>query len=410
MDWMCDIIIVRWLTKGCNMILKSFAYKEHGGQPNEWSIDKFEVNELFNLLIGINATGKSRTITKIRYLAELISGARPIFSVGFDDPSGTYMTELYDKDDTYQYTLEIDNGVICNEELRINDEQHPKIKRGAGGISEIFTTEVQRNVKFQLPQNQLVVLSRRDALQHPYLEKLFTWANGERMYSFGSRFGQDTFLAKANSDNISVNPHDMNASVALYAKGTREYPKSFENSVIQAMSQIGYNLEKIEIGPISSVAAALVQPITNGAPLYSFYIAEKGNTAVIKQYDISQGMFRALALIIQLTYNKFSHSSSTILIDDIGEGLDFNRSSSLIKLVLELARESNTQIIMSTNDRYVMNGVDLEYWQIIDRVAGKCKIYNIRNEPKKFEDFQYLGLNNFDFLRTNFIHSDWTPE
>jgi hypothetical protein len=49
---------------------------------------------------------------------------------------------------------------------------------------------------------------------------------------------------------------------------------------------------------------------------------------------------------------------ATILIDDIGEGLDFDRSSRLIKLLIEIAEKNeNIRLIMSTNDRFVMNAV-----------------------------------------------------
>jgi hypothetical protein len=64
---------------------------------------------------------------------------------------------------------------------------------------------------------------------------------------------------------------------------------------------------------------------------------------------------------------------------------------------------------MSTNDRFVMNNVPLEYWQVIQRDGGKCKIFNYKNSKEKFDDFEYTGLNNFDFLATDFINSEWEP-
>jgi ABC-type Mn2+/Zn2+ transport system ATPase subunit len=123
---------------------------------------------------------------------------------------------------------------------------------------------------------------------------------------------------------------------------------------------------------------------------------------------MSQGMFRALSLIIQITFNTLKKLSTTILIDDIGEGLDFERSAKLINLLVELAEKNdNIQLIMSTNDRYVMNNVPFKYWQLIDRKGCVCKVYNYRNSQEIFDEFKYTGLNNFDFLATDFIHSEW---
>jgi ABC-type lipoprotein export system ATPase subunit len=46
-----------------------------------------------------------------------------------------------------------------------------------------------------------------------------------------------------------------------------------------------------------------------------------------------------------------------VLIDDIGEGLDYERSSNLIKLLLKKMKKESIQLIMSTNDRFVMNNI-----------------------------------------------------
>ena len=68
-------------------------------------------------------------------------------------------------------------------------------------------------------------------------------------------------------------------------------------------------------------------------------------------------MFRALSLITQITYSQLTSTPSCILVDDIGEGLDYERASALIKLVVEKARGKSIQLIMATNDRFVMNSV-----------------------------------------------------
>lgn len=144
------------------------------------------------------------------------------------------------------------------------------------------------------------------------------------------------------------------------------------------------------------------------ATVSGYMFVKKNINTDIYQHNMSQGMFRALSLIIQITYNTLKKLSTTILIDDIGEGLDFERSSKIITLLVDLAeKDNNIQLIMSTNDRFVMNNVQLEYWQIIQRDGGQCKVSNCHNAKDKFDEFQYTGLNNFDFLATDFINSTW---
>ena len=65
------------------------------------------------------------------------------------------------------------------------------------------------------------------------------------------------------------------------------------------------------------------------------------------------------------------------------------------------------QLIMSTNDHYVMNNVPLEYWQVIQRKGGECRVFNYQNSKEKFDEFEYMGLNNFDFLATDYLNSKW---
>ena len=65
------------------------------------------------------------------------------------------------------------------------------------------------------------------------------------------------------------------------------------------------------------------------------------------------GMFRALSIIVQVNYSVLADTPSCILIDDIGEGLDFERSCDLIDVLISKAKNSSVQLLMATNDRFV---------------------------------------------------------
>ena len=122
-----------------------------------------------------------------------------------------------------------------------------------------------------------------------------------------------------------------------------------------------------------------------------------------EQAEISQGMFRALSLFIQINYSLLASKPSCIVIDDIGEGLDYQRSSSIIKIVIEKAETGLVQLIMSTNDEFIMNGVPIEYWSFIERTPGRAKLHNIYNSREKIEEFKFIGLNNFDLFTSEFL-------
>jgi energy-coupling factor transporter ATP-binding protein EcfA2 len=387
------------------MILKNFEYSEFDGQPNYWKLNKFSLNDKVNLLVGKNATGKSRTLNRIASLAGLLTGQQPL-SLEIVD-SVKFLSIFSEGSREYQYSLETKSRFIFSERL-IMDGQ-PKFERRPDGIGQMYYEKEGKNIQFHISDNRLIISSRRDTIQHPYLESLFKWADGLRYYYFGSsrEMGQKNILATVNLEEFSngdINPHDTIQVNELYLRGRKEFGDDFNGKIIGYMREIGYDVSGLTVD--KNPYTAIIEE--DKSPLYMLCIKELDRNADLYQTGMSQGMFRALSLLIQITYNVMKNISSVILIDDIGEGLDFDRSSRLITILIEIAERNDAiQLIMSTNDRYVMNNVPLEYWQIIQRSGGECHVFNYRNKKEKFEEFRYMGLNNFDFLATDYINSDW---
>jgi ABC-type transport system involved in cytochrome bd biosynthesis fused ATPase/permease subunit len=98
-----------------------------------------------------------------------------------------------------------------------------------------------------------------------------------------------------------------------------------------------------------------------------------------------------------------SNISSCILIDDIGEGLDYERSTKLIKLIVDKAKGKSIQLIMATNDRFIINNIPLQYCTIAHRFGNNTVCANHRNSKKVFKEFEQTGLNNFDFFSSNYF-------
>ncbi|MDR2498790.1 MAG: ATP-binding protein [Tannerellaceae bacterium] len=377
------------------MILNKIEYNEFEGTPNVWMLQKVTLEKV-NLLVGQNATGKTRTITVISWLANMLAGLQPQLV-----SSGNYTAEFSDNNDTYQYFLKIDEQKVMYEKLILNGDI--KVERKANGTGELFAKAVGSGqmIKFQIPENQLIVFSKRDTVQHPYLEKLFEWADGVRLYAFGTALGKDIGFTVKDISQLQVNPRDPNSVAALFAKGVKDFGESFRKDIIELMGKIGYDLNFIDVASNPNIG---LLPI--GLPLQMIKVVEEGRKVPIFQLEMSQGMFRALSLLIQIRYNMRKKFLTTILIDDIGEGLDFERSSGIIKVIVDTAEKSDIQFVMSTNDRFVMNSVPLKYWQVIKRNGGECVIYNYGNSKAIFDEFEFTGLSNFSFLSTDFISQE----
>ncbi|GHV02487.1 hypothetical protein FACS189485_03000 [Spirochaetia bacterium] len=374
------------------MILKKLEYSEFQNSIGEWVLNEFTLENI-NLFVGKNATGKSRTIQTISNIGQVLLTGIPYYY-----PHTTYCSiELYDSSDVYHYTLEIKDYNILNECLQIN--QDVRIKRGKDGIGQIFACKENKMIDFQILNNQPAIAFRQDAIQYPYLEKIINWAEGLRVYAFGGTLGKELGLPLDFNEKDAINHRITNQAVGLYIKGIAEFGDEFESQVLTKMNMLGYILNRIWVQPYL--------PFFYKQDVQMICVMENDREDILAQTKMSQGIFRALSLVIQITYNILRKSPTTILIDDIGEGLDFDRSTKLISLLIEIAENNNIQLIMSTNDRYVMNKVPFKYWQVIDRKGGVCKVFNYNNSKSIFEDFTYTGLNNFDFLAYDYINSKW---
>jgi hypothetical protein len=167
------------------------------------------------------------------------------------------------------------------------------------------------------------------------------------------------------------------------------------------MSLVGFQIDNIEI----DIQRGIILPDTLilPSPPLGLVAKEPDLKGKTDQQYMAQGMFRTLSLIIQINYAQMARVPSCILVDDIGEGLDYERSTNLIKLLIEKAKNSDVQLIMATNDRFVMNNVPLQYWSVIHRIGNRSRIYNYRNARKIFDKFEFTGLSNFDFFSSDYF-------
>jgi energy-coupling factor transporter ATP-binding protein EcfA2 len=373
------------------MFLKVIKYAEFKNRPEEWFVEDFILGKI-NLIVGKNASGKTRSLNIIGNLANLVSGDRKM-----DFTSGDYSVNFDDDGNNIEYKLAYENKNIIAESFISNGKT--LLDRGLGGKGTIFAVELNKDMNFQSPENELACVYRRDAVQHPYFDSLYKWGKASRHYYFGTPLGKDYMLVPTKDDKPKdLNLKDTNKVTGVLKDGINRYGGEFVSSIIKGMDSIGYKIDDVGVEKVPGI-------IIQEAPLSEIegvYVKESDLNSKVYQYGISQGMFRALSLIIQLNYSRLASMPSCILVDDIGEGLDYERSTSLIKYLIEEVKDTSIQLIMTTNDRFVMNSVPLEYWSAIQRIGSKVKMFNYHNSKEIFDDFKFTGLLNFDFLSSEF--------
>lgn len=99
-----------------------------------------------------------------------------------------------------------------------------------------------------------------------------------------------------------------------------------------------------------------------------------------------------------------------LVIDDMGEGLDYMRSTKLGKIMYDFCEKNHIQLIATSNDSFLMDAVDLQCWNILQREGNRVYSISALNSPALFEKFRRTGLSNFDILSSNFLVNNSSDE
>ena len=347
------------------------------------------------LLVGRNSTGKSRILSGLGTLGRLLTGRQ-------NPTDGHFEARFLHREQEILYTLHTEKGRVLKEEFRV--EKQVLLERGAEGRGWIRAVEagVER-LSFRVNPTDVAALAKRDLIQHPFLEPLHEWAESLRYYRFNElRRYQFALLGNQGvsvPDN-ATDPSDSNQAVALFHAATQRHGDTVARQLVEDLNALGYRVSDVGLEPMDQPAnTAVVQT----ERVYGLSIQEEDLPARTRQTEMSDGLFRALSLLIHTAYAELESRPSCIIIDDIGEGLDYGRSTALIQLLLQKADAKSIQLIMSTNDRFVMNAVPLGAWCGLKRTPTGVETICQSSHPDLFEDFKLTGLNNFDFFTMDFF-------
>lgn len=379
------------------MSLVKLSYTEFKDEPRHWEISDATFSNI-NLIVGKNSSGKSRLMSVISTFVRLLSGQQQ--QIPFEPSRFLAIIKLSNRE--FSYELAFKGGAVTREILKINDEE--KLSRGDDGLGKIHYEKENSFLEFKLPSDVVAAVNRRDEIQHPFLMELHQWANSVALYLFGSDFGKSQLMGITDAQAFFSNPNppvfdDPNNLVGVYSSAFTRFGEDFDKAIIADMNALGYSLTDVGCDNLQTIMKFPIAAL-------GMFTVERDLGFQIPQMHMSQGMFRALALVVHLNVCAFSKQKQLILVDDIGEGLDYERAVAIIDLLISKAKTNDIQLIMTSNDRFVMNEVPLEYWSVLKRKGGIVKMFNSRNSQKQFDQFKYLGLNNFDFFASDFFEAE----
>lgn len=352
------------------MLLTEFSFK-----GDNWKLKNLEFGEA-SLIVGKNATGKSRTLRQLSIFFRMI---RQTFQFL---PEGEYIAKFAKNErDIYVYTIvisgETSHSLNISEDFRINNEL--VLKREPLGDAQILNRITNSFETISPPSNKLAIHVNRDTKKYPFFEDIAFWAEHSFTFKFGS------IIPGLASVNMEANLRVLNDITTLYS----ELDNKQKERILLDLKEIGYFLDYVNT--------------KESNPVDFLQIKERGIKELIAEEDVSQGMLRSIYVIIFLSYVINIAQANTILIDDLCEGLDYERATKLGKLIFQRCKEYNIQLIATSNDMFLMDVVDIKYWNVLQRTDNLITSVNAKNNPKLFENFKYTGLSNFDFFASDYI-------
>jgi hypothetical protein len=356
------------------MKIKSFSFKHSppiNSGLNDTVLNEINMN-LLNLVVGKNAVGKSRVLRVISAFAESINQKSPVFM-------GDWIFNFISDDGK-----DIKYHIFCNdaeisEELTVDGQQ--KLTR-VNEEASLFSDITKKMITINPPMDKLVLHIRRDNKEFSFFEDIIKWSEGTHYFRFGNIHPSD-FL---RSDRSSRGLTSIDGSIPKLLK---DFNESEIKLLINEFNNLGYNLQNIIFD----------ENVGKG----TMFIKEAFLNFIIPQNFISQGMFRALSLIILINYLISKKNLQTLIVDDICEGMDYDRATKLGKIVFERMKKENIQFIASSNDSFLMDTVEIKYWNVLKRKGEIISSLNYTNSKSKFDKFKYTGLTNFDFFSSDYL-------
>lgn len=369
------------------MIITNVSYSQNIGKADEWHLKDVSLSRL-NLIVGRNAVGKTRTVNIINALARMLSSRIPGLL------NGNWDILFAHNDSVLRYILKIEEAKVVEE--RLSQDGKVLLKR-KGDEGEYFV-EGEGYKKYHPPESKLTNQVRRDKRELPYLEWLIEWAEKYRSFSF-SNVRPDQMIARLPVPVRQAGP-DLIAedlSMTPYLLDEMQNNEEMKRRIIKDLAYMGYKVKDVKA----------IRSSVPGIPgdIRTIQIAETGIDFPIEQFALSQGMYRVIAIAVTINYVMQEGTQGTVVIDDLGEGIDFERSFKLADIVFRRAEETGIQLIVTSNDRFLMNAVDIKYWNVVERRQKTVRAFNYKNSKKAFEEFALTGLNNFDFFADRLYRS-----
>jgi len=371
------------------LFFKSLDHEEEFYDANSDSMHHWKLTDLqfskFTIIAGLNSTGKTRTCNVIRNTVKKIIEPMKTLMLG-----KTHLTFSISENESYKLTISIEEDIDRKRSIK-KEELYD-----VGGTGALFNRDnllfdrrviydaiSKQHTNYSPPDDTLTFHVRRDKVSYPYIEEII---NQMRKFHF-------------------LDSEEPRSVAAIYGG---KLPLQLPIEILPSLTPFwfGQIAEDKKLGILNDINS-LDFPITNifvkeiifgGQRIPMLYFEEKGVKGTYDFLQVSSGMRKIVFLIMFL---HLIEEGSCVLIDNVGDGLDYNRSINILPIIEKIAEDK--QIIISTNNEILLNQTNIENWNILFREGDVVKAYNYENSKEQLMKFANTGLSNYEYFQDKYF-------
>ena len=341
-------------------------------EQTKWGLEGLELTK-FCMITGLNSAGKSRTCNVIKNTFRKIATSMKPPQLGKTD-----MVFKTTDGKTYQFVLNVEQDkkydqVITEEKLCELNKENQKILFDR---KIIFDSKPKKYFDYSPPDDSLTFHARRDKVSYPYLEKII---NDSTKFHFLDVENGKAFIFSQFKQKIFPNEVNISYFPLLYNNFVTTEQKKI---ILDEIKSLGFPIADIKVQTI----------LVDGKEMPLIFFREKG----VGTYDIANASAGMKKVIFLITCLNLVDKGTCILIDNLGDGLDFKRSIEIVTILEEKA--SDKQIIVCTNNEILLNQTDIRNWNILHRDGSNVKAYNYKNSKERLIRFADSGLSNYEYF------------
>lgn len=390
------------------MKIKEISYKNNA---HPWELVSTKFSDL-TLLVGVSGVGKTKILNNIMKLVN-ISNGHVYNGVEWD------LHFTGDNNENYRWTGEFENIKGLRKQLfskkDINGQKSTQIPRLL--TEKLF---LENELVFEREESFVEYEKKETPKISPYKSVLNLFTTEDKISPVKKAFEKIVFLDYQDEQNTRIH--------AEYAKESKKFFEKIKEDIREITNKEKISLEKIAQVPFKLIAeiSTMILPklfltsrylkelfekivddfkeifpqvedvrfeLLEDSEFYELQIKERG-TGWISMSEISSGMFKTLLHLAEI---KLMADGFVILIDEFENSLGVNCIDTVAEDLVKPGR--NLQYIITSHHPYIINNIDMKYWEVVMRDGTKVSTKNadeLKLGKSKHQAFkQLLNLEEF---------------